>query len=79
MSALKTELVNYSPGDEITLTIERDKKTQKVKLTLGSESDASSSLQSNNSPSSSSGSNGSSDSSRQGSDSQSGLSGLFGN
>ncbi|MDD7408657.1 MAG: trypsin-like peptidase domain-containing protein [Anaerovoracaceae bacterium] len=49
MSALKSELINYSPGTEITLTVERDKKDQKIKLTLGSESDAKTSLQSSES------------------------------
>ena len=75
MSALKTELVNYSPGDEITLTIERDKQTMTVKLTLGSESDANnSSLQSG---SSSSGSSGQSSQGSGSGQSQSGLGSLF--
>ncbi|MGI6205061.1 MAG: trypsin-like peptidase domain-containing protein [Anaerovoracaceae bacterium] len=74
MSALKTELVNYSPGDEITLTIERDKQTMTVKLTLGSESDANNTLQSGSSSSDSSGQSSQGSSSGQ---SQSGLGSLF--
>ena len=48
MSSLKSRMINYSPGDEIELTIERDKQSQKVKLTLGSSEDAGTSLQPNN-------------------------------
>lgn len=47
MSALKSRMINYSPGDEIELTIEREKSSQKIKLTLASSSDAGSVLQSN--------------------------------
>lgn len=45
MSSLKSTLINYSPGDTVELTIERDKSNQKVSLTLGSSADATTSLQ----------------------------------
>ena len=45
MSALKSTLINYSPGDTVELTIERDKSNQKISLTLGSSADATTSLQ----------------------------------
>lgn len=82
MSALKSALVNYSPGDEITLTIERNKSNKEVKLTLGSESESSGSLQSKSSTGTdgSAGNSGSSESgSSQGSGSfGGGLGNLFG-
>ena len=47
MSSLKSRMINYTPGDEIELTVEREKSDQKIKLTLGSSADATSTLQSN--------------------------------
>ncbi len=59
MSALKSSLINYVPGDTIELTVERDKITEKYSLTLGSSEDATTTLQSNeNSSSNGSGSYG---------------------
>lgn len=47
MSALKSRMINYTPGDEVELTVERNKAQEKIKLVLGSSADATSTLQSN--------------------------------
>lgn len=76
MSSLKQALVKYKPGDTVTLTIERDKATQKVDVTLGSSSDAATTLQGSGALNSSSGTSGSSGSS--GTDGSSGANGSSG-
>ncbi len=44
MSNLKKMLVKCRPGDEITLTIERDQKEQEIKVTLGKSSESTSGM-----------------------------------
>ena len=56
MSELKKKLVNYRPGDKITITVERNKADQTLELTLEAQSSASTTAY-NNGASGSSGSN----------------------
>jgi serine protease Do len=80
MSALKRQLVNYRPGDTVTLTVERNKATKKIELTLGSSSDSEvPTLQQNSSSSdSSNGSSGSGNSGSSGGSYNGSLGDLFG-
>ena len=44
---IKIVPMNYTLGDEVELTVERNKAQEKIKLVLGSSADATSTLQSN--------------------------------